>query len=323
MKAAIVKTTGQIPTYGDFTNPVPSDGEKRITVTASAISQVAKSRASGAHYSASKQFPFAVGIDGVGRLDDGQRVYFALPKDPYGSMAEISVAPASHCILIPDDLDDITAAAIANPGMSSWAAMKERAKLVAGETVLINGATGAAGRLAVQIAKHLGAKKVIATGRNIDTLQSLKALGADVTIQLTGDATALENSFKEQFSQGVDVVIDYLWGKSAESLLIAAANTTADSVPVRFVQVGALSGDEIQLHSTVLRSSAIQMMGCGIGSLPLSSFMIAIQELLHATVSGGFKIATKTFPLTQVDQAWLQSDGPERIVIVIDQSEFE
>ena len=87
-------------------------------------------------------------------------------------MAEATVAPSASCLPLPDDLDDVTAAAIANPGMSSWAAFKERAKLKAGETVLVNGATGAAGRLAVQIAKHLGAKKVIATGRNAEALKS-------------------------------------------------------------------------------------------------------------------------------------------------------
>jgi NADPH:quinone reductase-like Zn-dependent oxidoreductase len=102
--------------------------------------------------------------------------------------------------------------------MSSWAAYKERARLRAGETVLVN---GAAGRLAVQIAKHLGAAKVIATGRNLDALKSVAGLGADVTIRLLQDGTALENAFKEQFAAGVDVVIDYLWGPSAERLMIA------------------------------------------------------------------------------------------------------
>src|SRR6202050_3061011 len=166
MKAAIVLGAGQTPMYRDFSEPLPSSGESRVTVAAAALSQVVKSRASGAHYSSSGQFPFVVGIDGVGRLDDGTRVYFVLPRAPYGSMAEQTVVPAAQCLPLPDGLDEATAAAIANPGMSSWAAFKERAQLKAGETVLVNGATGTAGRLAVQIAKHLGARKVIATGRN-------------------------------------------------------------------------------------------------------------------------------------------------------------
>ena len=85
MKAAIVRGAGQTPVYGDFAEPAPSSGENRVTVTAAALSHIVKSRASGAHYSSSGQFPFVVGIDGVGRLDDGRRVYFVLPRAPYGS----------------------------------------------------------------------------------------------------------------------------------------------------------------------------------------------------------------------------------------------
>ena len=123
---------------------MPADGDRRIFVTAAAISHVARSRASGVHYSASGQYPFVVGVDGVGRLDDGRRVYFALPRAPHGSMAERTLVPSSHCLALPEDLDDVTAAAIANPGMSSWAAYTERARLTPGETVLVNGAAEAA-----------------------------------------------------------------------------------------------------------------------------------------------------------------------------------
>ena len=216
MKAAIVAQAGRVPVYGDLKEPAPSTGESRIAVIAAALSPVVKTRASGTHYSSSGGFPVGVGIDGVGRLDDGSRVHFFLPRAPYGSMAEQAVVPSSQCTIVPDGLEDITAAAIAIPGMSSWAALKERAKFVAGETVLVNGTTGASGRLAVQVAKYLGAKKVIATGRQAAALQSIKALGADETILLVENRAALENAFKEQFAGGVDVVLDYLWGQSAE-----------------------------------------------------------------------------------------------------------
>jgi len=318
MKAAVVRGAGQTPVYGDFAEPVPSAGENRIAVTAAAISPVVKSRASGAHYSSSGRFPFVVGIDGVGRLDDGTRVYFVLPKAPYGSMAEQAVVPSAQCLPLPDGLDDVTAAAIANPGMSSWAAYTERARLKVGETVLVNGATGTAGRLAVQIAKHLGARKVIATGRNADALRSLAALGADATIALVGSEAALENSFKEQFAEGVDVVIDYLWGKSAECLLIAGAKAGAEAVPIRFVQVGSASGPDITLPSAVLRSSAIELMGSGIGSIPLDRLVNAIGGLLQATLPGGFKIAARPVPLSDVEEAWPKDDSTRRTVFTVD-----
>jgi NADPH:quinone reductase-like Zn-dependent oxidoreductase len=174
MKAALVTEKGKTPIYADFKEPTPSQGESKISVTASALSQLTKGRASGSHYSASGQFPLIAGVDGVGRTESGQRVYFVLPTSPFGAMAEKTVVKTAQCVALPDGLDDITAAAIANPGMSSWAAFTERARLVAGETVLINGATGVAGRLAIQIAKHLGARKVIATGRNVDVLTQTK-----------------------------------------------------------------------------------------------------------------------------------------------------
>ncbi len=318
MKAAIVLGAGQVPVYGDFEDPAPGAGENHITVTAAAISHVVKSRASGTHYSASHAFPFVVGIDGVGRLDDGRRVYFVMPRAPHGSMAEQTAVASARCLALPDELDDATAAAIANPGMSSWAAFAERAKLKVGETVLVNGATGTAGRLAVQIAKHLGAKKVIATGRNAEALKSLQALGADVTIPLVEDGSALESAFKEQFSAGVDVVVDYLWGRSAELLLSAGAKAGADAVPIRFVQIGALSGVDVTLPSAALRSSAIELMGCGIGSVPLERLLNCISALLRATVPGGFQIALKPVPFANFEQAWAQDDSTRRTVFTMD-----
>lgn len=318
MKAAIVQAAGQMPIYGDFAEPVASPGENRVMVTAAAISPVVRSRASGAHYSSQGQFPFVVGIDGVGRLEDGSRVYFVMPKAPFGSMAERAVVASAQCLPLPDDLDDVTAAAIANPGMSSWAAYTERARLQPGETVLVNGATGAAGRLAVQIAKYLGAKKIIATGRHAGALREVAALGADVTISLLeGDAT-LEQNFKQQFAGGVDVVIDYLWGRSAELLLIAGAKAGAEAAPIRFVQIGSASAPDIKLPSAVLRASAIELMGSGIGSIPFDRLVGAIDGLLQATIPAGFKIAARPVPLSQVGEAWRREDGAQRTVIVVD-----
>ena len=317
MKAAVMVEAGKAPIYGDFTEPVPEEGETRVAVTAAALGHVTRSRAAGTHYSSSEQQAFVVGVDGVGRLADGRRVYFILPAPPFGSMAEQAVVTSSQCVLLPEELDDVTAAAIAIPGMSSWVAMKERAKLVAGETVLVNGATGTAGRLAVQIAKYLGAKTVIATGRNSETLQSLVALGADVTIPLVQDEEILEKAFMEPFVEGIDVVLDYLWGPSAERLLLAAAKAGKDTVPIRFVQIGAVSAPAISLPSAVLRSSGIVLMGSGIGSVPLHRQVQAIDELLQATLPGGFEIATQTVPLSEVEAVWATGAGIPRTVFLV------
>ena len=318
MKAAIVRHAGQTPVYADFPEPVAAAGESRIAVTAAAISNVVRSRASGTHYSASGDFPLIAGIDGVGRLEDGRRVYFVLPRPPHGSMAERTVVPTTQCVPVPDTLDDVMAAAIANPGLSSWAALTERARLKTGDTVLVNGATGMAGQLAVQIAKHLGAGKVIATGRNPDRLRTLASLGADETIRLTGDNDALEQSFMAQFAAGIDVVIDYLWGASAERLMIAAAKAGAEAVPIRFVQVGSASGQEITLPSAVLRASAIELMGSGIGSVALDRLIGITGEVLRAAAAKGFRIPVDPVPLSDVGQAWSKPDSAARIVLTND-----
>jgi NADPH:quinone reductase-like Zn-dependent oxidoreductase len=318
MKAAIVVEAGKTPVYGDFKEPAPAEDEVLVTVTAAALSNVVRSRASGRHYSSPGNLPFVVGIDGVGRLEDGRRVYFALPKAPFGSMSERTVIRPSHCVFLPDNLDDVTAAAIANPGMSAWAALKHRAKLMPGETVLVNGATGTAGRLAVQIAKHMGASKVVATGRNAEVLKSLAALGADVTIPLGDGGDAFEDALTDQFGgDGIDIVLDYLWGKSAERVVTAGAKAGKDAVPIRFVHIGSVSASDITLPSAALRSSAITLMGSGIGSIPLDGIMKSIDDLMKATVPGAFTIDTKTFPLPEVENVWPTVGNMPRVVFEI------
>ena len=316
MKAAIIVEAGQAPVYGDFKDPVPTADKSLIRVTAASINHVTRSRASGAHYSSSGALPFIPGIDGTGIGKDGQRVYFVSPEKPYGAMAEFCVVADQHQFAIPDDLSDDAAAAMAIPGMSSWGALVERAKLCAGETVLINGATGTSGRLAIQIAKHLGAKKVIATGRQTRSFDELRSLGADVTVALTQDGDSLEKAFKNEFQQGVDIVLDYVWGMSAEKLIIAAAKAGPEGVPIRYVQIGSMSGSDINLPSAALRSSALQLMGSGIGSIPFPRLLQAIHGVLQAAPSAGFKIATQRVPLADVTKAWSSGDTAPRIVLV-------
>jgi NADPH:quinone reductase-like Zn-dependent oxidoreductase len=322
MKAAIVTEAGKSPVYGDFREPVAQSGKEIIQVSAAALTHLTKGRASGAHYSSDRVFPAVVGVDGVGRTQDGRRVYFALPEAPFGAMAEKSLVRSTHCVAVPDDLDDITAAAIANPGMSSWAAFAERAHLKPGETVLINGATGAAGHLAVQIAKHMGAAKVIATGRDTETLEDLKSIGADAVIPFRLEASdsegarKYEEALKEQFPLGVDVVIDYLWGKSAETIIIAAAKAGKESIPIRFVHVGAVSGENIQLPGAALRSSSIELMGSGISSVPLPRLLAAIGNVLESARPANFKIHIKPVPLSEVEKFWDADTGNDRVVFV-------
>jgi NADPH:quinone reductase-like Zn-dependent oxidoreductase len=307
MKAAIVRSYERDPEYGDFEETIAKNGEILVTVKAAALSRLVQSQASGKHYSSDGCFPFVPGVDGVGVLPDGQRVYFAFPTPPFGSMAERTMVPASLCVSLPDDLDDVTAAAAANPGMSSCAALMERAKLMKGESVLINGATGVSGRLAIQMAKHLGARRVIATGRNDASVAGLDALGADALIPLDQPADSLMRAFRTEIkNDGVDVVLDYLWGPSAESLIAAAAgHGSRDAEPrIRFVQIGSLSGGSITLPASSLRSSGLELMGSGLGSVSNQRLVNSVGEVLRAIIPKGFQISAEPVPLAQVARIW-------------------
>jgi NADPH:quinone reductase-like Zn-dependent oxidoreductase len=323
MKAAIVTAAGKTPIYGEFDKPIAKDGEEIISVKAAALSNLTKSRASGAHYSSAGVFAAVAGTDGVGLTQNGRRVYFAMPEAPFGSLAQFCPINSRRCVDIPDSLDDITAAAIANPGMSAWAGLVERGRLVAGETVLVNGATGTAGRVAVQLAKYLGAGKVIATGRNVKELEEIKHLGADVVIPFALDAEHpsgagdYEEALKSIFTDGIDVVIDYLWGESAKTTIIALAKTVEEK-PVRFVHVGGASGEaNIELPGAALRSAAITLLGSGVGSVSRKGLVQSIRSVFEAVEPAGLKIATQVVPLSDVEGVWEKATGKPRVVFTI------
>ncbi len=316
MKAAVVWKAGNVPVYSEFEEPIPHEDEVCVHVTASALTHFTKVRAAGKHFSFAARPPFVVGIDGVGKVEDGSRVYFLFPRVPFGGMAERTVVRSSQCIHVPDSVDDITLAAIADPGMAAWAALQARAELMPGETVLVNGATGSAGRMAVQIAKHLGAKRVVATGRNRETLNALLSIGADEVIWLDPDGKASEDGLRKQFEQRIDVVLDYLWGTSAE-LILTAANAAKGAMPIRFVQIGTTSAPDITLPGAVLRSSAIQMMGSGIGSIPFEEIILILSRLMQAASEVGFHIATRELPMSGIGEVWSAESATPRIVLTM------
>jgi NADPH:quinone reductase-like Zn-dependent oxidoreductase len=319
MKAAVVTFPGRKPAFGEFQNPASRDDLEVVTVTAAALTNLTKGRASGSHYSADNVYPFVPGVDGVGTLSDGRRVYFAMPEAPFGAMAEQTLVDPRRTITLPDNLDDVAAAALANPGMSCFAALTERARFQAGETVLINGATGAAGSVAVQVAKQLGARKVIVTGRNAQELETLRSLGADVVIlfdlrpENPQGVEHFEQALTAAFADGLDVVIDYLWGTSARTIIIAVAKAVEDAHPVRFVQVGEASRESAELPADALRSSAIQIMGSGLKSVPLPKLLEGIRQTFDLAAHGKLSLPTKVVPLSTVTENW-DASGKPRLV---------
>jgi NADPH:quinone reductase-like Zn-dependent oxidoreductase len=321
MNAAVVRDVTRPPQWVEFADPLPNQNETIVSVRAAAVSPLVRGRASGAHYSSSGVDSFVAGVDGVGITTEGRRVFFGFARPPFGSMAERAPVPMENCVDVPDDLDDATAAALGNPGMSSWVALRERAKFVAGESVLINGATGTAGRLAVRIARHMGARAIVVTGRSAQQLESLRAEGADDTIPLTLEPVELEARFDEALQEyQVTVVLDYLWGASAERIIAAIARNDAGTVAprVRFVQIGAVSGPDIRLPAAALRSSGLEILGSGLRGVSNATLLDSIGEMLRWARVAGLSVDVATAPFSEVESAWQRDWGAKRLVLVAD-----
>jgi NADPH:quinone reductase-like Zn-dependent oxidoreductase len=318
MKAAVVESFERPPRYATFREPNAGAGEVLVKVRAAALSNLVKGQASGKHYSSGSELPFVPGFDGVGTLPDGRRAYFFGPPAPFGAMAEWSVAVASRTILLPDAVDDVTAAALGNPGLASWGALLGRARLQPGESVLVNGATGVAGQQAIQVAKVLGARRVIATGRDEAALEKLRALGADETIWLRQADEALVDALRGALA-GVDVVLDFLWGHSAECILAAAKGHGApEGEPrIRYVQIGSISGETISLKGELLRSSGVELMGSGLGSLSAAAIGESLRRMYDVAASTGLKIETEAVPLADVEAAWGRAASGRRMVFTV------
>jgi len=317
VNAALVCSFDAPPRYTTFADPTAAEGETIVKVTAVGLHPIVKSLAKGTHYGSSGILPFIPGVDAVGHKEDGTRVYFGASRSPFGTFAERALVANGMCLTLPDGIDDATAAGLANPGMSSWVALTERARFVAGESVLILGATGVAGQLAVQIAKRLGAKRVIAAGRNPPVLEQLKGLGADSIVSLDQEHDPLVASFRrEVMEHGVDVVLDYLWGKPAEALLesISQKGLTHAAPRIRYVEIGESAGRTITLPGAALRSSALELIGSGFGSASMEQIFRAVGKFFAAAAQTPFHMKIKVAPLRDVEALWNKIEKGERLV---------
>ena len=323
MRAAVVEDFKAAPRFAEFAEPEASEGELLLTVKAAALSNLVRAQASGKHYSSGDTLPLVPGNDGVGVTPEGRRVYFLGPRAPFGSMAERTAVASRMTIDVPESIDDVSAAALGNPALSSWGSLLGRARLERGEVVLVNGATGVSGGQAIQAAKRLGASRVIVTGRDTGRLEALRTMGADEVISLSQPEEALSEAFRAALRgggsrAGVNVVMDYLWGRSAELLLAAATGQgSMEGEPrIRYVQIGSISGDPISLRSGSLRSSGVELLGSGLGSLSGEAILDSLRRMFEAAAEGGITIETEAVPLAEVESAWTRQTGDRRLVFV-------
>jgi NADPH:quinone reductase-like Zn-dependent oxidoreductase len=311
MHAAVVRSFDHPPRYGSFPVPQPTGpDETLVEVLAAGLHPRVRSGAAGSHYTSAGALPMIPGIDGVGRLPDGRTVYFVAQDDAPGSMAERAVVDVRRTLPLPDGVDVVKVAAAMNPAMSAWVALRRRVPLQAGQSVLILGATGNAGQLAVQVAKRLGAGRVIGAGRDIARLAALATIGADETVALTADPVATAAALAEAAAE-VDIVIDYLWGAPSAAAIMALLTGRADrSRELNWIQIGSMAGPTIELPSVALRSANLRLQGNGQGAISTRAYLAELPSLIDEIDAGTIAVTTHTAPLADVESTWTTPDIP-------------
>jgi len=309
MHAAVVRSFDHPPRYESYNIPEPVGADEALVeVLAVGLHPRVRTGAAGRHYTSTGQLPMIPGIDGVGRLPDGQRIYFVVPDDAWGSMADQAVVDVRRTVRLPEDVDVTRVAAAMNPAMSSWVALRRRVVLQPGQSVLVLGATGNAGAMAVQVAKRLGAGRVVGAGRNAERLAELPALGADDVVALVDDPDATAEGLAGAAAE-VDIVIDYLWGEPASKAIMALLTARADrSRAMDWIQIGAMAGPTIELPSVALRSANLRIQGNGQGAVSPRAYLAELPSLIEEIGAGTLEINVRPVPLADVEATWSASE---------------
>jgi len=319
VNAAVVVSGDRPPRYLPFELPPVSDGQVVVSMEAAALSPRARSGAAGLHYSSEPgQTPTVAGIDGVGTLADGRRVYALALDGPMGTMAEACVVAADQCIPVPDGADAVSIAAAMIPGLSAWAALAVRVPRPLAARVLVLGATGVAGNLAVQIARLFGAEQVVAAGRDPQRLAALSDLGADSLVSLAGEPDEVAQRLRREAGD-VDVVLDYLWGSVTEQAMAAILTTgRAADQPLHWVEIGSMAGPSIYVPSAALRSRDLRLVGSGQGSVPGQVLLGLLPDLMAALTEARLAVDAAPVALRQVESAWdaPHPDGRRTVFVV-------
>lgn len=313
MFAAVVTAFDQPPRYQQLDAPAPTGSHETVVeVIAAGLHPRVRSQSNGTHYTSTDQLPLVPGIDGVGWTSDGQLRYFVLPDTTMGSMAERTVIDLRRSIPLPEGADPLAIAAAMNPAMSSWVALRRRIDFEPGQSVLVLGATGSSGALAVQVAKRLGAGRVVAAGRDAGRLAATSTLGADVVVSLEGDFVPRLG----ELAGDIDVVLDYVWGATTAAAMTAIVTARTDrDRPLTWIEIGSVAGRTAEIPSAALRAARLQLVGSGQGSVPTRDIVAELPALAAEIANGTFTLDVRAVPLAEIESAWSAVSGQERIVI--------
>ena len=314
MRAAVITGPDVGPVCGEFSEPEVLPGYQLLDLVAAGIHQVTRSTAAGRHYGSAHRYPAVPGLDAVARTADGRLVYTGWPRAPWGTMAERMATPLA--LDLPAGADPLAIAAGVNPGMAGWLALSARREEVGAlGTVVVLGATGMAGGMAVQSAFALGADRVVAAGRDPGELERLAARGA-VTVSLgSGDPAA---GLAEAIG-GVSpsVVLDFVWGPVAEAAFAALSRTglEQDDADISYVQIGALGRRDAAVPAALLRSRHLKIVGSGAGSVSTERLMSELPRVMELIADGTLEAPHAVYPLQGVGEAWSHR-GPARALVV-------
>ena len=305
MNAAVVRSFDHPPRYETYEVPEPDGPDQQIAqVMAVGLHPRVRTGASGRHYTSTGTLPMIPGIDGVARLNDGRKVYFVIRDDTWGSMAEKAVVDLRLMVPLPENVDVLKVASALNPAMSAWVALRRRVPLRPGQSVLVLGATGNAGGMAVQIAKRLGAGRVVGAGRNADRLAALRQLGADEVVSLVDDDAVTADRLGAAAAE-VDLVVDYLWGEPAATTMMALLRARADrSRAMDWIQIGAVAGPTLELPSVALRSANLRIQGNGQGAVTPQVYLAELPSLIDEIDAGKIEVEARAMPLADVEAIW-------------------
>jgi NADPH:quinone reductase-like Zn-dependent oxidoreductase len=315
MRAAVVNTPAEPPVCADFPEPEPLPGREPLQLVGAGLHHVVRGQASGRHYGSDHRYPLVPGVDAVACTGDGRLVYTGFAAAPWGTMADRLVTPFD--VAIPEGADPLAVAAGMNPALSGWVVLTARRDEV-GQlgTVLVLGATGMSGTMAVQGALALGATRVVAAGRDPEALERLQNAGA-VPVSLAHDGPdALTAAVAET---PPSLVLDYVWGPVAEAAFAALGQRGAgdDTADIAYVQIGSLAGFDAMLPAALLRSRRIRITGSGAGSTSRQKMLAEVPAVLSGFADGTFSPAYTAYPLSRVGDAWAHQ-GRTRAVIVPD-----
>ncbi|MEH3140709.1 MAG: zinc-binding dehydrogenase [Mycobacterium kyogaense] len=304
MRAAVLDVVGGSPHVTDFPDPT---GDNVVTVTLAGCNPVDLALASG--HLGKPEVPKVVGKEGVGFTADGARVYFDSPPAPYGSWAERTRVDPEKVYPVPDGVTDDVAVALGVAGLAAWLPLTRHADVSAGQSVLVLGATGVVGAIAVQAAKILGAGHVVGAGRNPDALAKAADLGADAIVTLGGDDDTA--ALRDQAGDGFDVVVDLVYGDP----FLAALDATAPGATLITVGQGAGSTAAVPFSKLMGRSHIGHLNDL----MPSRILRQAYDELTKLAAEGRLQIETTRYPLEEAEKAWrAQSEGPHvKIGVVI------